>query len=36
MLENDARLIQRTLSGDETAFATLVRKYEKRVYGLVL
>ena len=36
MLENDVRLIQRTLSGDETAFANLVRKYEKRVYAFVL
>ena len=36
MLENDARLIQRTLSGDETAFASLVGKYEKRVHVLVL
>ena len=35
MLENDARLIQQTLSGDETAFASLVGKYEKRVHGLV-
>ena len=36
MLENDVRLIQRTLSGDETAFVNLVRKYEKRVYAFVL
>ena len=36
MLENDVQLIQRTLSGDETAFASLVGKYEKRVYAFVL
>ena len=35
MLHTDAQLIQRTLSGDETAFASLVRKYEKKVYALV-
>ena len=29
MIENDAQLIHRTLSGDETAFASLVGKYEK-------
>ena len=36
MLHTDAQLIQRTLSGDETAFASLVGKYEKRVHGLVV
>ena len=36
MLHTDVQLIQRTLSGDETAFASLVGKYEKRVYGLVV
>ena len=36
MRENNVRLIQQTLSGDETAFATLVGKYEKRVHALVL
>ena len=35
MLHNDAHLIQRTLSGDETAFATLVDRYKKRVHRLV-
>ena len=35
MLHTDAQLIQRTLSGDETAFASLVRKYEKKVHALV-
>ena len=35
MIENDAQLIHRTLSGDETAFGTLVRKYQKSVHALV-
>lgn len=36
MIDGDARLIQRTLAGDETAFASLLDKYEKRVYARVL
>ena len=36
MIENDAQLIHRTLSGDETAFASLVGKYEKQVHVFVL
>ena len=36
MIDEDARLIQRTLSGDEMAFASLLGKYEKRVHTLVL
>ena len=36
MRHTDAQLIQRTLSGDETAFASLVGKYEKRVHAFVL
>ena len=35
MCEKDVELIQRTLSGDETAFGALVGKYEKRVHGLM-
>ena len=35
MKNNDAQLIQRTLAGDETAFSTLVRKYQKPVHALV-
>ena len=34
MVENDAQLIQRTLSGDEAAFTALVRKYQKGVHAL--
>ena len=33
--ENDVRLIQDTLSGDETAFNILVQKYQKSVHALV-
>ena len=36
MREKDVELIQRTLSGDETAFASLAGKYEKRIHALVL
>ena len=36
MRHTDAQLIQRTLSGDETAFASLVGRYEKRVHAFVL
>ncbi len=35
MKNNDAQLIQRTLAGDETAFSTLVRRYQKPVHALV-
>ena len=35
MRNDDVALIQRTLSGDETAFASLVRKYEKEIHTFV-
>ena len=35
MKENDVALIQRTLDGDEGAFTTLVKKYQKSVHTLV-
>ncbi|RKU12965.1 hypothetical protein C6503_16615 [Candidatus Poribacteria bacterium] len=35
MKESDAALIQRTLDGDEGAFTTLVKKYQKWVHTLV-
>ncbi|RKU20074.1 hypothetical protein C6503_06755 [Candidatus Poribacteria bacterium] len=35
MGNNDVALIQRTLSGDEIAFANLVEKYQKEVHTLV-
>ena len=35
MKENDVALIQRTLDGDESAFTTLVNKYQKWVHTLV-
>ena len=35
MKNNDVQLIQRTLAGDETAFSTLVQKYQKPVHTLV-
>ena len=35
MKENDVALIQRTLDGDEEAFTTLVKKYQKWVHTLV-
>ena len=34
MAENDIQLIHRILSGDETAFSALVRKYQKSVHAL--
>lgn len=34
MVENDVQLIHRILSGDETAFSALVRKYQKSVHAL--
>ena len=34
MVENDIQLIHRILSGDETAFSALVRKYQKSVHAL--
>ena len=35
MVEDDVQLIQKTLSGDEAAFNTLVRKYQKGVHTFV-
>ena len=35
MINDDVTLIQRILSGDETAFVLLVRKYQKQVHTLV-
>ncbi len=35
MKNDDVKLIQRVLSGDNTAFSTLVRKYQKSVHALV-
>ena len=35
MIEDDVQLIHRTLSGDEVAFNTLVRKYQKGVHAFV-
>ena len=35
MLEDDVRLIRRTLSGDESAFNTLVQKHQKSVHALI-
>ena len=34
MVENDVQLIHRILSGNEEAFSTLVRKYQKSVHAL--
>ena len=34
MKNDDVVLIQRILTGDETAFASLVRKYQKQVHTL--
>ena len=34
MRNNDAKLIERILEGDDVAFASLVRKYQKRVHAL--
>ena len=34
MKNNDVQLIQRVLSGDDTAFSVLVRKYQKSVHAL--
>ena len=33
-MQNDTELIRRTLDGDETAFTTLVKKYQKHVHAL--
>ena len=33
--EDDIQLIQRTLSGDDTAFGTLLQRYQKSVHALV-
>ena len=35
MKNGDVKLIQRVLEGDDTAFSTLVRKYQKSVHALV-
>ena len=35
MKNDDVELIQRVLAGDDNAFSTLVRKYQKPVHGLV-
>ena len=35
MLEDDVQLIRRTLSGDESAFNTLVEKHQKGVHALI-
>ena len=35
MKNNDTHLIQRTLDGDDSAFAELVEKYQKQVHALV-
>ena len=35
MKNDDVKLIQRVLSGDDTAFAELVEKYQKQVHALV-
>ena len=34
IMENDAQLIHKVLSGDDEAFTTLVRKHEKSVHAL--
>ena len=34
MIQNDTELIQRTLAGDENAFGSLVKKYQKAVHAL--
>ena len=34
MKNNDVALVHRTLAGDETAFATLVEKYQKQVHAI--
>ncbi len=35
MLENDVQLIRRVLSGDDSAFATLVERHQKGIHALV-
>ena len=35
MLEDDVQLIRRILSGDESAFSTLVDKHQKGVHALI-
>lgn len=35
MLQDDIQLIRRTLSGDESAFGTLVQKHQKGVHALI-
>ena len=35
MLEDDVQLIRKTLLGDDSAFAALVKKYQKGVHGLI-
>ena len=36
MTNNDVELIQQTLTGDQSAFAKLVKKYQKPVHALAL
>ena len=36
MKSDTVMLIQRTLAGDEAAFASLVSKYEKRIHAYAL
>jgi len=36
MLDDDSSLIQRTLSGDSSAFSTLVTRYQNRLYASML
>ena len=35
MIKNDVELVNRTLTGDETAFTLLVQKYEKSIHAIV-
>ena len=35
MLQDDVQLIRRTLSGDESAFGTLVQRHQKSVHALI-
>ena len=34
MEKDDVKLVQRILSGDETAFSVIVKKYQKSVHAL--
>ena len=35
MLEDDVQLIRRILSGDDSAFSTLVERYQKGVHAVL-